>query len=93
MQHSVVKVNIDGEALFYICNPYDFEKIREKLLLASNDDILDVLRDMLSRRELVSIEEMVSDEFDYKMDNFHWREYWGMKKGVQYRLFDSEALS
>lgn len=82
MQHSVIKISIDGENLYYICNPYDYDRIKRKLDHANDDSILTILNTLISRRELVLIEEMVTQEYVYDVQQVGWRDYWGMKKGV-----------
>lgn len=82
MQHSVIKILIDGENLYYICNPYDFEKIQQMIEHSNEDSILNTLNDLLQRRMLVSIEEMVTQEYSFDVENIGWKEYWKMKKGI-----------
>lgn len=82
MQHSVIKILIDGENLYYICNPYDFERIQQMIDHAEEDTILNTLNDLLQRRMLVSIEEMVIQEYSFDVESIGWKEYWKMKKGI-----------
>lgn len=82
MQHSVIKILIDGENLYYICNPYDFDQIQHIIDHTAEDSILDTLNDLLQRRMLVSIEEMVSQEYSFDVESIGWKEYWKMKKGI-----------